>query len=150
MLLPSNVQEEGESILTFISTMIAFERIFAMISHVDGIHGAVLERYSTKFTSCQISQWFCSIDWKQTWHIRDLLLRVSVHVKPPLDLVRLALASVLGVGRCEGGAAGVGPGVASTLIVAGTSMRSSSNDVVATFFAQIQNSTWRLALLCQF
>ena len=54
MLLASDVKEEAESVLTLVSAKIAFDWVGAVIAHVDGVHGAVLERYSAIFAGGQL------------------------------------------------------------------------------------------------
>ena len=122
MFFASNMQEEAKCIIRLFSAKITFEWILAMVAHVYSIHGAILEGNSTKFTRSQLRELLCSVDGHETWHVTHFLLRVGVQVKPPLYLVRLALPPVLGGGGGEGGAAGVGPGVAATLIVTGATV----------------------------
>ena len=74
MLLASNVKEEAESILTLVPAQITFERLSSVVAHVYGVHGAALERNSTKFTSRQLGHFVRSVQWDQAGYICRLLL----------------------------------------------------------------------------
>ena len=151
MLLPRDMKEEAEGVLGLLPTQVALERLAAVVSHVYGVHGAVLERNPTKFTRVLLAQLLRPVEGEQTRHVGDLLLGVGVEVKPPLYLVRLALASVLGGAGGKAGTAGVTPRVTPTLVITGAPVRSKSpsDDVVVTLLAEVQHPAGGLALLCQ-
>ena len=90
-----------------------------MVAHVYGVHGAVFERNSTKFTSGQLRHLVRPVEGDQPWHICRLFLRVGVHLKPSLYLVSFSLPSVLRSAGGEAGTAGVTARVAAALVITG-------------------------------
>ena len=143
MLLASNVKEEAEGVLTLVPAEVTFERLWQpMVAHVDGVHSAVLERNPAKFTSIQLGHLLCPVERDQAGQVRRLLLRVGVHLEPPLDLVGLPLPSVLGGAGGQAGTAGVTPRVAATLVIAGAPVRAkaASDNVVVALLAEVQHS----------
>ena len=74
MFLPRDMKEEAEGVLCLLPTQVALERLAAVVSHVYGVHGAVLERNPTKFTSRQLGDFLRSVQRCETRHISRLLL----------------------------------------------------------------------------
>ena len=151
MLLASNVKEEAESVLCLLSAEVTLEGLTAVVAHVDGVHTAVLEEDTTIFTGVLLAHLLSPVEGQQARHVGDLLLGVGVQVEPPLYLVGLALAPVLGGAGGQAGAAGVTPRVAAALIITGATVRaqSSSDNVVVALLAEVQHAAGGLALLRQ-